>query len=145
LGKLEHSAVLRTLPLSGSLNICGLLTLTQTLTGFAYPPERCPKSRTLLQEVIEMDETIDKLVSILKKHGAKRIEIFGSYARGEAKSGSDLDVIVEFKKRKSLLELVGIEQELEDVLGMKVDLLTKASISPYLIERIEKESKVVFG
>ena len=92
-----------------------------------------------------MDEIINKLVSILKKHGVRRIEVFGSYARGEAKPGSDLDVIVEFEKRKSLLELVGIEQELEDALGIKVDLLTRASISPYLIERIEKESKVVFG
>ena len=92
-----------------------------------------------------MDEIIDKLVSILKKQGAKRIKIFGSYARGEAKLGSDLDAIVEFEKRKSLLELVGIEQELEDVLGINVDLLTRASISPYLIEKIEKESKVVLG
>ena len=86
-----------------------------------------------------MDKVIDKLVSILKKHGAKKIEIFGSYARGEQKETSDLDVIVEFKKRKSLLELVGIEQELEDALGIKVDLLTEASISPYLIEKIRKE------
>ena len=92
-----------------------------------------------------MDKIIDKLVSILKKHGAKKIEIFSSYARGEQKETSDLDVIVEFEKRKSLLELVGIEQELEDALGIKVDLLTRASISPYLIERIEKESKVVLG
>ena len=92
-----------------------------------------------------MDKIIDKLVSILKKHGAKKIEIFGSYARGEQKETGDLDVIVEFEKRKSLLELVGIEQELEDALGIKVDLLTRASISPYLIGRIEKESKVVLG
>jgi len=92
-----------------------------------------------------MDKVIDKLVSILKKHGAKKIEIFGSYARDEQKETSDLDVIVEFEKRKSLLEIVGIEQELEDALGIKVDLLTRASISPYLIERIEKESKVVLG
>ena len=47
------------------------------------------------------------------------------------------------KKRKSLFELVGIEQELEDALGIKVDLLTRASISPF--NRIEKESKVVLG
>ena len=92
-----------------------------------------------------MDKIIDKLVSILKKHGAKKIEISGSYVRGEQKETSDLDVIVEFEKRKSLLELVGIEQELENALGIKVDLLTRASISPYLIERIEKESKVLLG
>ncbi len=92
-----------------------------------------------------MDKMIEKLISILQRHGAKRIEIFGSYARGEAKPGSDLDIIVEFKETKSLMELVGIEQELEDVLGIKVDLLTKASISPYLKKIIEKESMVVFG
>ena len=92
-----------------------------------------------------MDEMIKKLVHILKKHGAKKVEIFGSYARGEQKETSDLDVIVEFEKRKSLLELVGIEQELEDHLGIKIDLLTEASISPYLMERIKKESKVVLG
>jgi len=92
-----------------------------------------------------MNEMIEKLVHILKKHGAKKIKIFGSYARGEQKEASDLDVIVEFEKRKSLLELVGIEQELEDRLGIKIDLLTEASISPYLMERIKKESKVVLG
>jgi len=89
-------------------------------------------------------EIMEKLIHILRKHGAKKIEIFGSYARGEQKETSDLDVIVEFEKRKSLLELVGIEQELEDNLGIKIDLLTEASISPYLMEKIRKESKVIF-
>ena len=70
-----------------------------------------------------MDKIIDKLVSILKKHSAKKIEIFGSYARGEQKETSDLDVIVEFEKRKSLLELAGIEQELEDHFIYKTCLL----------------------
>ena len=68
----------------------------------------------------------------------KKIEIFGSYARGEQKETSDLDVVVEFEKRKSLLELVGIKQELEDNLGIKIDLLTEDSINPYLIEKNQK-------
>ena len=55
----------------------------------------------------------------------KKIEVFGSYARGEQKETSNLEVIVEFKKRKSLLEIVGIEQELEDDLGIKIDFLQK--------------------
>ena len=97
-----------------------------------------------MEEMKNTDKAIKDLVNILKKHGAKRIEIFGSFARGEATQESDIDVIVEFKKRKSLLELVGIEQEIEDKLGRKVDLLTEKSISPYLIRRIKKESKVVF-
>ncbi len=92
-----------------------------------------------------MDEIINKLIKILKKYGVKKIEIFGSYARGEAKPGSDIDIIVDFEETKSLLDLVKIEQELEDALGVKVDLLTRASISPYLKEIIAKESKIVFG
>ena len=76
---------------------------------------------------------------ILLKHGVKKIAIFGSYARGEAKRGSDIDIIVEFSKRKSILDIVGIEQELSDNLGITVDLLTEKSISPYLIDSIRKE------
>ncbi len=92
-----------------------------------------------------MDEKIKEVVEMLKKHGAKEIKIFGSYVRDEAREDSDLDILVEFSERKSLLDLVGIEQELEEALGIKVDLLTRKSISPYLIDRIEKEAVVVFG
>ena len=91
------------------------------------------------------DEMIRDLVDILRKHGAERIEIFGSLARDDATTKSDIDVIVEFKERKSLLELVGIEQELEEKLGKKIDLLTREAISPYLINRIKKEAKVIFS
>ena len=86
----------------------------------------------------------NKIVSLIKKHGAKKIAVFGSYARGEEKPKSDIDILVEFSDRKSLLDIVGIEQELSDTLGMKVDLLTEKSISPYLIGRIKKEMKVIY-
>lgn len=85
-----------------------------------------------------------KIISLIKKHGAKKIAVFGSYARGEEKPKSDIDILVEFSERKSLLDLVGIEQELSDSLGMKVDLLTEKSISPYLIGRIKREMKVIY-
>jgi predicted nucleotidyltransferase len=76
----------------------------------------------------------------LKDLGANKAGVFGSYARGEAKAKSDLDLLVEFKDRKSLLQLVQIEQSLTEEFGVKVDLLTEAAISPYLIERIKKET-----
>ena len=85
-----------------------------------------------------------KVVSILKSYGVKRISIFGSYARGDADPKSDVDIIVEFSDRKSLLDIVGIEQELSEALGIKADLLTEKSISPYLIDRIKKEMVVIY-
>ncbi len=89
-------------------------------------------------------ELADKIVRKLKDEGAKRIGVFGSYVRGEEYPDSDIDVLVEFSDRKSLLDIVGIEQELSDALEVKVDLLTEKSISPYLIDRIKKEMVVIY-
>jgi predicted nucleotidyltransferase len=86
----------------------------------------------------------ERVISILERHGVKKIAIFGSYARDEANPESDVDILVEFCNRKSLLDLVGIEQELADALGLNVDLLTEKSISPYLIDRIKREMKVIY-
>ena len=91
------------------------------------------------------EEIFRKIAQELKNQGARKIAIFGSYVRKEEKSGSDIDIIVEFSGRKSLLELVSIERELYGVLGVKVDLLTEKSISPYLINRIKEEMEVIYG
>jgi predicted nucleotidyltransferase len=84
------------------------------------------------------------LVSILGKYGVRKIGLFGSYAHGEERTDSDLDVLVEFEKRKSLLTLVRIERELSEHIGVKVDLLTEQAISPYLVERIKADLKVIY-
>lgn len=94
--------------------------------------------------MMNREEIFEKIAQVLKNQGAKKIAIFGSYIRGEEKPESDIDILVEFSGRKSLLELVGIEQELSETLGMKVDLLTEKSISPYLIDRIKSEMKVIY-
>jgi len=90
-------------------------------------------------------EIFQKIARFLKNQGAKKIAVFGSYARGEEKPRSDIDILVEFSERKSLLELVKIERELSEALGIKVDLLTEKSISPYLIDRIKSEMEVIYG
>ena len=94
---------------------------------------------------IKSDITIKKIISILVCHGARRISIFGSYARGEANPESDIDIIVEFSESKSLLDIVGIEQELSETLGRTIDLLTEKSISPYLVDKINKERVLIYG
>jgi len=96
-----------------------------------------------MQTAEEREELFRKISSFLKKHGATRVSVFGSYVRGEEGPESDIDVLVEFAERKSLLTLVNIELELSDYLGIKVDLLTENSISSYLIDGIKKEARVI--
>ena len=90
------------------------------------------------------EEIETTVVSILGKYGARKIGLFGSYARGEERPDSDLDLLADFRDRKSLLTLVRIERELSENLGIKVDLLTEQAISPYLIDRIKSELKVIY-
>jgi len=87
----------------------------------------------------------DRTIEYLTENGAKRIALFGSYVNGEAGRESDLDILAEFSVRKSLLQLVRLERELSELVGIKVDLLTEASISPHLIDGIKKEMEVIFG
>jgi hypothetical protein len=90
----------------------------------------------------EVKETI---LRILKPYGVRRVAIFGSYARGEAGPGSDIDILVRFAQPKSLFELVGIEEELEQALHLKVDLLTEKAVSPYLIDSVRRDEVVILG
>jgi uncharacterized protein len=65
----------------------------------------------------------ETILRVLKSYGAERVSVFGSYARGEAGPESDIDILVRFKEIKSLLELARIQDELEQTLHHKVDLL----------------------
>ena len=89
-------------------------------------------------------ETEQQIISILKQHGATKVGIFGSYARGEATPQSDLDLLVDFDQRKSLLTLARIRRELTEALGLEVDLLTEAAISPYLIDSIRSQQRIIY-
>ena len=95
--------------------------------------------------MMNREEIFEKIAQVLKNRGARKIAVFGSYAREEEKPESDIDIVVEFLGRKSLLELVRIERELSEILGIKVDLLTEKSISPYLIDTIRKEMEIIYG
>jgi predicted nucleotidyltransferase len=87
---------------------------------------------------------IDKLIKICRENDASMVGLFGSEGRGEATSTSDIDLIVRFSRRKSLLDIVKLERKLSTVLEKKVDLLTEAAISPYLRDRILSELKVIY-
>lgn len=68
------------------------------------------------------------------------MHVFGSVVRGEARTGSDLDLLVKLEPGRSLLDLIAIKQDLEDLLGCEVDVVTEAAISPYMKEQVLKEA-----
>ncbi|MEO5356130.1 MAG: nucleotidyltransferase family protein [Nitrospirae bacterium YQR-1] len=93
---------------------------------------------------IGTQELENKIITILKPYGVMRVGIFGSFARGQERPDSDIDVLVEFSSRKTFFDIVGIEQELSETLGIKVDLLTDKAVNPYIADRIKKELVVIY-
>ena len=90
-------------------------------------------------------ELQSQVINTLLPHKPFRIGIFGSYARGEQTADSDLDILIKFEQRISLLKLVQIEQELSDKLGLKVDLVTENSLkNPRLKQYIEQDVITIF-
>jgi len=89
-------------------------------------------------------ELSEIITSVLQGYEAESIAVFGSFARDDADTESDIDILVKFKETKSLLDLVRIERELSETAGINVDLLTEKSISPYLIDSIKKEMQVLY-
>lgn len=86
----------------------------------------------------------EKLLQICKNNDIVFLAIFGSFVKGDFTEDSDIDLLVRFSKPKSLLDLVRIERVFSEILGRKVDLLTEASISPHLKDRIKNEMEVVY-
>ncbi|WP_022853242.1 nucleotidyltransferase family protein [Thermodesulfatator atlanticus] len=91
-------------------------------------------------------KTLNELIQILSQHKKelknryriKKLKIFGSYVEGKQTEKSDLDLVVQFYETPTLIELVKIEEELSELLGVKVDLLTEKSISPFIKPHIRK-------
>jgi predicted nucleotidyltransferase len=81
-----------------------------------------------------------EILAIANQHGARSLRIFGSVARGDARPDSDIDLLVELEPGRSLLDLIAIKQDLEDILGRRVDVLTEASLSPYLKQRVLQDA-----
>jgi len=82
----------------------------------------------------------DEIVSAAADHGARNVRVFGSAARGETDTRSDVDLLVEMEPGRSLLDLVALWQDLEDLLGTSVDVLSDGGVSPHLRERIYSEA-----
>ena len=81
-----------------------------------------------------------KIIKILRKNKVMKAGIFGSYARGDQKEDSDIDILVEINdKNMSLLDFIELKLRLENILGKKIDLVEYKAIKPLIRERILNE------
>ncbi len=87
----------------------------------------------------------NEISSLCQKYHVRSLHLFGSMARGESHPESDIDLLVSFTQPVTLLQMVAFERELSTILGQKVDLVTEASISPYLRTRILQEQRQVYA
>jgi predicted nucleotidyltransferase len=77
---------------------------------------------------------------IAAAHGAGNVRVFGSVGRGEQSASSDLDLLVDMGKDRSLFDLIALSNDLEESLGVDVDVVTEASLSPYMRDRVLDEA-----
>lgn len=92
-------------------------------------------------------KTLEEIIELLKGHKeelrtrfkVRELGVFGSYVRGEARRGSDLDILVTFSEPVGLFEFLDLEEYLEQLLGLKVDLVSRKALKPRIGERILKE------
>lgn len=94
-----------------------------------------------------MEISIDEIKEIIQKHkeelkekySIKEIGIFGSFVRGEVKKDSDVDILVEFEKPIGFFKFLELEEYLSNLIGRKVDLVSKKALKPHIGRYILKE------
>ena len=94
---------------------------------------------TAVQQLLRERRTA--ILQLATQHGARRVRIFGSIVRGTATEGSDIDLLVAFEPDRSLLDLIGFKQDLQELLGRPVDVVSEGGLSPYLKDRILQEAQ----
>lgn len=82
----------------------------------------------------------DEILRVAALHGRHDLRVFGSRVRGTADERSDLDLLLRLEPHRSLLDLIAIKQDLEDLLGIDVDVVAEASVSPYIREQMMSEA-----
>ena len=82
----------------------------------------------------------EEVLAVAAKYGAHHVRVFGSVARGEADSESDVDFLVEMEAERSLFDMGGLLMELQDLLGCQVDIVTEKGLRPRIRERVLNEA-----
>lgn len=82
----------------------------------------------------------DAIISIAAKHGATRVRLIGSVARGEARPDSDIDLLVAWAEGTSLFDQIALMQELERLLGRRVDIASDGWVKPQIRESVYRDA-----
>jgi predicted nucleotidyltransferase len=85
-----------------------------------------------------------RILPILATYGVAKAALFGSVVRDDFSAKSDIDILVEFTERKSLLDVIGLEQDIEDQIGRDVDLVTYNSLHRLLKDKILAEQVPIY-
>lgn len=80
-----------------------------------------------------------ELLDVLRGHGVTNPEVFGSAARGDDREGSDVDILVDFPPGTSIIDIIGIQHELEDLLGVPVDLVPRSDLKERVRAKVAKD------
>jgi predicted nucleotidyltransferase len=83
----------------------------------------------------------EQILTLAAKRGAFNVRVFGSVARGEATSTSDVDFLVDLEEGRSLFDLGGLLMDLQELLHRKVDVVTEAGLHWYIKDKVIKEAK----
>jgi len=86
---------------------------------------------------------IGKIKGIAARYGVTSVRVFGSYTKGTAEPDSDLDLLITLEPGRDLLDLIGFKQEIEEALGISVDVVTEKSLSPYFRDEVLEEAVAI--
>ena len=100
--------------------------------------------RLMMDKTLTIDEIKGLIQPVAQKYGVDRVFLFGSYARGDAKPGSDIDIRIDSGAIRDFFELAGFHLDLEDVFSESVDVLTTASLEEKFLSRIANEEVILY-
>ena len=98
-----------------------------------------------MAEILELEKIKADVAELAKEYGAENVFLFGSYARGDATSESDIDLRIDKGDIRGLIRLAGLHIALEEKLGHKVDLITTDSLDMSFLQKISGEELLLYG